>query len=82
MGRLKKDANTFESALDELNTIVDEMEQGRLNLENALKHFERGITLVRHCQEMLKAAEQKVQMLTEQGDQLTLKPYQGNDLDQ
>ena len=53
----------FESALAELETLVETMEKGDLSLEESLKLFERGITLTRGCQESLKEAEQKVQIL-------------------
>lgn len=53
----------FETALAELETLVETMEQGDLSLEESLKLFERGITLTRGCQESLKEAEQKVQIL-------------------
>lgn len=53
----------FETALAELESLVETMEQGDLSLEESLKQFERGITLTRGCQESLKEAEQKVQIL-------------------
>ncbi len=59
----------FETALVELETLVSTMEQGDLSLEESLKQFERGITLTRGCQESLKEAEQKVQiLLSKNGD--------------
>ncbi len=39
------------------------MEDGELNLEDSLKHFESGISLARECQDALKNAEQKVEIL-------------------
>lgn len=53
----------FEIALEELETLVEQMEQGEITLEASLQHFERGILLTRTCQEALKRAEQKVQIL-------------------
>lgn len=53
----------FEAALAELESLVSTMEQGDLSLEESLKLFERGITLTRGCQESLKEAEQKVEIL-------------------
>lgn len=63
MPRKKKD--TFESSLTELETLVEQMEQGDVSLEESLKLFERGVTLTRDCQKALKNAEQKVQILLE-----------------
>lgn len=54
---------SFESALAELETIVEKLEQGELPLEDALKQFERGISLVRENENKLQLAEQKIQIL-------------------
>lgn len=53
----------FEQSISQLETIVEQMEQGDLPLETALEKFELGIKLVRHSSEKLKHAEQRVQML-------------------
>ena len=53
----------FESALAELETLVETLEQGEISLEESLKLFERGVTLTRTCQKALHEAEQKVQIL-------------------
>ena len=69
----------FESSLEALEQLIDTLERGDLSLDEGLKHFERGIELVRHCQKTLKTAEQKVQVLMEedpQGDLLDLEPGQ------
>ncbi len=55
----------FETALEELETLVENLEQGDISLEESLKLFERGVTLTRSCQTSLKEAEQKVQILLE-----------------
>jgi exodeoxyribonuclease VII small subunit len=57
-----KDIN-LEQALGELESLVEEMESGDLPLEEAMKKFERGITLTRECQTALRDAEQKVEVL-------------------
>ncbi len=54
---------SFEAALAELEAIVREMEAGQLPLEQSLTAFERGAALLKHCQEALAAAEQKLQIL-------------------
>jgi exodeoxyribonuclease VII small subunit len=64
-----KKAFTVETALGELETLINAMESGDLSLEDSLKAFEQGIRLTRECQEALTQAEQKVQMLlSEKGD--------------
>lgn len=54
----------FEQSLEKLNNLAIELEQGNLSLEDSLKQFEAGVKLIRSCQEALKQAEQKVQLLT------------------
>ncbi|MXZ73456.1 MAG: exodeoxyribonuclease VII small subunit [Acidobacteria bacterium] len=58
----------FESALAELETIVQTLEDGQLTLEQSLERFERGITLSRYCHERLEAAEKRIELLNERGD--------------
>ncbi|HEB94724.1 MAG TPA: exodeoxyribonuclease VII small subunit [Gammaproteobacteria bacterium] len=62
---VKKKTKTFdfESALAELEILVNRMEQGETSLEASLQDFERGIELTRACQTALQEAEQKVQIL-------------------
>jgi exodeoxyribonuclease VII small subunit len=54
----------FEQALHELEALVEKLESGDQPLEEALKHFERGVALTRECQLALKAAQAKVEILT------------------
>jgi exodeoxyribonuclease VII small subunit len=54
---------SFESALQELEAIVQAMEAGNAPLEESLAAYERGVALLRHCQETLGAAERKLQIL-------------------
>ena len=64
----KKTEIDFEKALAELEQLVETMEKGDLTLEESLKHFERGVTLTRACQRALADAEQKVRILTRNGE--------------
>lgn len=66
---------SFEAALDQLEAIVENMEQGDLPLEEALKSFETGVNLVRNCEDKLKSAEQKVQILMQSGNKSELQPF-------
>jgi exodeoxyribonuclease VII small subunit len=54
----------FETALAELEVLVDQMEAGEMSLEDSLRAFERGVKLTRHCQAALRNAELKVKKLT------------------
>ncbi len=66
----------FESALAELEKIVERMEQGEQSLEASLKDFERGMELSRTCQESLKAAEQRIEALVEKHGEFTSEPFE------
>ncbi|MET0064731.1 MAG: exodeoxyribonuclease VII small subunit [Candidatus Thiodiazotropha sp.] len=65
----------FEEALKELESLVESLEQGDLPLEDSLKSFERGVVLTRICQDALKEAEQKVQILNGETPKDELEPF-------
>lgn len=54
---------SFEQAMQELETIVTQLEQGDLPLDQSLLHFERAVALSRASQKKLQQAEQKVSVL-------------------
>jgi len=58
----------FEQSLKKLESIVTQLEQGDLPLEDSLKLFEEGVGLSAVCKQELEAAEGKVQMLVKQRD--------------
>lgn len=60
----------FEKAYHELESIVERMERGEQDLENSLTDFERGVSLMKHCHNKLKDAEQKVDVLIKGNDGL------------
>ena len=77
----KKPENlSFEKALEELSTIVSEMEQGDLSLEQSLKQFERGIALAGASSEKLQQAEQKVSILMGNSEKSALTNF-NNDME-
>jgi exodeoxyribonuclease VII small subunit len=53
----------FEKSFQELQSCIKKLESGEQPLEEALKLFEQGVGLVRKCQDHLKVAEQKVEIL-------------------
>ena len=59
----------FEQALGELEGLVERLERGDLPLDEALKAFERGVALTRHCQACLQAAQQKLEILLKRSGQ-------------
>ena len=55
---------SFEGALEALEALVVEMEDGELSLEASLKSYQRGVKLHAYCQRALTSAEQTIQILT------------------
>ncbi len=58
------DKNSLETNLKELESIVSKMEQGDMALEDSIKSYEKGMLLLKLCQESLKEIEQKVLVLS------------------
>lgn len=56
----------FEKSIAELEKIVQQLEQGELPLQDALIQFEKGISLVRLCQETIHQAEQKIEFFSQE----------------
>ena len=55
---------TFERAIEELETIVKRLEEGKVPLEESLAIYERGEALKRRCEELLRLAEARVEKIT------------------
>ncbi len=72
----KKTPINFETALAELQSIVNALEKSDMPLEDALKAFENGVKLTRSCQQQLNDAKQRVDQLIEQDGELALTPFE------
>jgi exodeoxyribonuclease VII small subunit len=70
---------TFESALQRLEEITRELEDGDLSLENSLKKFDEGIQLADFCNEKLNEAKAKVELLLQKEGKLTAQPFEEAD---
>ena len=57
------DEPTFKEAIEELEKITASLESGELELEKSLALFERGVELIKCCQDKLDGAQAKVEML-------------------
>jgi exodeoxyribonuclease VII small subunit len=55
---------TFEKAIEELESIVKRLEEGKVPLEESVAIYERGEALKRRCEELLKQAEARVEKIT------------------
>jgi exodeoxyribonuclease VII small subunit len=69
---------SFEDAMRELEKVVSDLERGDVPLEQSIALYERGAQLKQRCQTKLKEAEEKVALITQEGDgNLGLKPVDG-----
>jgi len=67
---------SLEKALEQLDSIVGEMESGDLPLEALIEKFERGVALVKLCRNQLASAEKRVERITgEATDEPGLAPF-------
>jgi exodeoxyribonuclease VII small subunit len=55
---------SYEDAMKQLESIVDQLESGSISLEESLKAFERGRALSNHCRGILDNATKRIQTLT------------------
>jgi exodeoxyribonuclease VII small subunit len=60
---------TFETSIKRLEEIVHDLEKGDLPLEDSLKVFEEGMSLIKFCSKKLEEVEQKVTMLVRESDE-------------
>ncbi len=67
--------NSFEKSIEALDAIVKALEKGDVPLDDMLKLFEQGIALSRTCNEMLDAAEKKVNLLIKKDDGFEKQPF-------
>lgn len=58
------DALSFEKAIEELETIVKRLEEGKVPLEESVAIYERGEELKRRCEDLLRQAEARVEKIT------------------
>jgi exodeoxyribonuclease VII small subunit len=68
---------SFEDALAKLEDITQELEEGELSLEDALKHFDEGVKLAEYCNTKLNSAQRKVEILLKKDDSLEPVSFNG-----
>jgi len=69
----------FEKALEELESLVEQLESGDLSLDQSLEQFKRGVELTRHCQGVLDEAQQVVRKLIDTDDESSAVPFDSSD---
>ncbi len=75
------DGTTFEEALQRLEGIVDRLEEGDLELADALAAFEDGVKLTRRCAGQLEDAERRIEVLVREGQQWIARPFESEEPD-
>jgi len=82
MPRKKMDGFNFETAMVDLEAIVEGMEEGDLSLEQAMEEFEKGVKITRQCHQALQKAEQKVKLLIEKQGEFELADFSTGEFDE
>ncbi len=64
----KPKTESFEDALNRLESISERLESGQMPLEEAIEQYEEGVKAYRHCSSLLKKIERKIEVLTKNAD--------------
>ena len=59
----RSEVRTFEEAMEELESLVEAMEGDQLPLEELVAHYEKGAGLLQHCEQVLAAAKQRIELI-------------------
>ena len=59
---------TFERSMEELEKLVDELEQGGVDLDRSLEIYERAVVLRDHCRAILDDGQRRIQKIMETAD--------------
>lgn len=59
---------SFELALSELESIVQDLESGKAALEDSISSYERGTALKKHCEKKLQEAQMKIEKISVSDD--------------
>jgi len=66
---------SYEEAVKELEKILSELEKGELNIDDAIKLFEKSVELSKLCFEKIKTTEGKVEIIRKELDEIVVKPF-------
>ncbi len=75
----KEQELNFEQAMDRLEEIVSELENGDVPLEKAIDLFQQGMKLSQVCGSKLEEVERKIEMIVEEDGELRKKPFQSDE---
>lgn len=66
---------SFEKGIEELESIVQELERGELSLEDSILLFEKGMAISNACRQQLADAEIRVEVLLRKGGKMVAEPF-------
>ena len=72
----KQSVSSFEAGLEELETVVKQLEKGELPLERSIELFEKGMGLSEQCRKQLGDAETKIEQIIKKGNRTEPEPFE------
>ncbi len=69
-----KEKETFESALEKLEKIIKELENGEIDLDKSISEYEKAMKLIKFCNTKLNEAEESVNKIMEDDKEKDFKP--------
>ena len=72
---------TFKEAMDELEEIVRQMEEGNVEIEKSIEQFTRGMELSKYCVKKLESMERQICEITAEDGSIEEKPFTGEGAD-
>ena len=70
-------SKNFESAMEEIEQVVEQIESGELSLEESLAAYEKGVGLVKFCYQKLNEVEKRIEVLVKDKEsKLQLKVFE------
>ena len=70
---------TFEEAMQELETIANDLEKGSLSLEESVAKFEEGMKLSKTCNDMIEKAEKKITILLQKDGKIEEENFEAEE---
>lgn len=70
------DKLSFEEAIKELGSIVSNIEQGQISLQDSLRQYEKGMAMIKHCRSILTEAEKRIEKISQQQQEPEAKTQQ------
>ena len=70
---------TFEQSMRRLEEIIDNLESGNVELENAINLYTEGIKLQEHCKNKLENAKLKIEKIVKDKDKISTKSVDMSD---